>query len=191
MSVQPGELPRVEPGGELSCEASGFHGFEDEMLRLRNTNRDSPETLAYLHWRYERAPGAPEPVLFWLLSPARERIGMAAAIFHPYWIDGQRVQVAVIGDISVDGAWRGRGFGQQLLRFMTAYLDEHFPHHPALVLPTDSARRAFARIGWTTAGALAPLVYLLDPSRYLQPVLRSTGSPARSPAVCAPARGCW
>jgi GNAT superfamily N-acetyltransferase len=173
MSLQPGEATRAASGAGPSCEASGFHGFEDEMQRLRNTNRDNPETLAYLNWRYERAPQAPEPVLFWLLSPARERIGMAAAIFHPYWLDGQRIHVAVIGDISLDSAWRGRGLGQQLLRFMTAHLDEHFPRHPALVIPTESARRAFARIGWTTAGALAPLVYLLDPAHYLQPLLRS------------------
>jgi GNAT superfamily N-acetyltransferase len=187
MSLQPG-VTHAASGAQLSCEASGFHGFEDEMLRLRNTNRESPETLAYLNWRYERSPEAPEPVLFWLLSPARERIGMAAAIFHPYWVDARRVQVAVIGDISVDAAWRGRGLGQRLLRFMTAHLDEHFPQHPALVIPTESARHAFARIGWTTAGALAPLVYLLDAGRYLQPLLRSArlaGAVAGGVRVCA------
>src|SRR4029077_17658793 len=114
------------------------------------TNRDNPETLAYLHWRYERAPDAPEPLLFWLLSPQGIRIGMAAAIFHGYWVNGERVQVAVIGDISLDAAWRGRGLGQLLLRHMTAHLGEHFPRHPALVIPTESARRAFVKIGWTT-----------------------------------------
>src|SRR5215467_10310942 len=147
MSGLPSRPPRPQQGGEPSCETSGFRGLEAEMLRLRNTNRENPETLAYLNWRYERAPGAPEPILFWLITPAGERIGMAAAVFHPYWVDGERVQVAVIGDISLDSAWRGKGLGQRLLRFMTAHLDEHFPHHPALVIPTESARRAFAEIG--------------------------------------------
>jgi hypothetical protein len=98
---------------------------------------------------------------------------MAAAVFHPYWVDGERVQVAVIGDISLDSAWRGRGLGQRLLRFMTAYLDEHFPRHPALVIPTESARRAFAKIGWSTSTALVPLVCMLDAAHYLQPLVRS------------------
>ncbi|HEX4388420.1 MAG TPA: GNAT family N-acetyltransferase [Steroidobacteraceae bacterium] len=172
MSVQPGQEP---PASDVKpyCEITGFQGFEGEMLRLRNTNRDNPETLAFLRWRYERAPDAPEPLLFWLLSPQGDRIGMAAAIFHAYWVNGERVQVAVIGDISVDATWRGRGLGQLLLRHMSAHLGEHFPRHPALVIPTDSARRAFVKIGWTTAAALAPLVYLLDPARYLRPVVRS------------------
>lgn len=173
MSVPPDGPEPLARHARPYCETSGFQGLEGEMLRLRNTNRDNPETLAYLNWRYQRAPEAPEPRLFWLLSPQGDRIGMAAAIFHAYWVSGERIQVAVIGDISLDAAWRGRGLGQLLLRYMTAHLDEHFPRHPALVIPTDSARRAFAKIGWTTAAALAPLVYLLDPARYLRPVVRS------------------
>jgi len=175
MSRLPSDVARPAKAAEPFCETSSFRDLQGEMLRLRNTNRDSPETLAYLNWRYERSPGAPEPVLFWLRSGEGEYIGMAAAVFHPYWLDGERVQVAVIGDISLDSAWRGRGLGQELLRFMTAYLDEHFPRHPALVIPTESARRAFAKIGWTTTATLAPLVYLLDPAPYLRPLVRSAG----------------
>lgn len=173
MNTQPTRPARLLQTPDIHCEVSGFLGFEDEMLRLRNTNRENSETLSYLTWRYERSPDAPEPRLFWLLSPAGQRIGMAAAIFRCYWVAGEPMQVAVIGDVSLDHNWRGRGLGQMLLRFMTAYLDEHFPRHPALVIPTESARRAFARVGWTTVASLVPLVYLLDPARYLQPLVRS------------------
>ena len=51
---------------EVSCEVTGFAGFEQQILRLRNSNRDNPETLEYLRWRYESAPQDPPPCIFWL-----------------------------------------------------------------------------------------------------------------------------
>jgi GNAT superfamily N-acetyltransferase len=152
---------------------TGFDGLEREILRLRNANRDRPETLKYLNWRYRRAPDAPEPRVFWLLSPDRQRVGMASVVFRPYWINSARVQTAVVGDISLDARWRGRGLGQVLLRFMTEYLDEHFPQQPAFVIPTEAARRALARVGWAAPGALVPHVYVLDAARYLRALVRS------------------
>src|SRR5439155_3477843 len=103
---------------EISCTVTGFGGFEQEILRLRNSNRGTPETSEYLRWRYEVAPDTAEPCVFWLFDSAGERIGMAAAIFRWYRINGVRVQVAVIGDISVESKWRNRGFGQVLLRYL-------------------------------------------------------------------------
>ena len=171
----------------ISCAVSGFAGMEREILRLRNTNRDNPETAAYLSWRYESAPGAPAPLVYWLLAEDGERIGMAAAIFRSYWVHGARTPVAVIGDISLDTRWRGRGLGEELLRFMTQHLDEHYPAHAALVIPTESARRALERVGWVAAGNLAPLVYVVDAARYLQPFTRSA---ALARAVARVIRAC-
>lgn len=156
----------------VSCEVTGFAGFEQQILRLRNSNRDNPETLEYLRWRYESAPQDPPPCIFWLRGPDGQPLGMAAAIFRPYDLDGVRTPVAVIGDISVDARYRGRGLGQMLLRYMTDFLDAHFPAGLALVIPTDSARRALARVGWSTAGELASNVYVLDAAPYLQRILR-------------------
>jgi GNAT superfamily N-acetyltransferase len=157
----------------ISCAVSGFAGMEQEILRLRNTNRENSETAAYLKWRYQSAAGAPAPCVYWLLTGEGERIGMAAAIFRPYLVEGQLTQVAVIGDISLDARWRGRGLGQKLLQFMTQHLDENFPGHPALVIPTESARRALQACGWSIAGNLAPWVCVVDAADYLRPFTRS------------------
>jgi GNAT superfamily N-acetyltransferase len=157
----------------ISCAVTGFAGMEPEILRLRNTNRDTSETAAYLSWRYQSAADAPPPCVYWLLTDEGERIGMAAAIFRPYWVQGRLTQVAVIGDISLDTRWRGRGLGQKLLQFMTQHLDANFPGHPALVIPTESARRALAACGWTVAGTLAPWVCVVDAADYLRPFTRS------------------
>lgn len=160
----------ADPG--VSCEVTGFAGFEQQILRLRNSNRENPETLEYLRWRYESAPEDPPPCIFWLRGPDGQLLGMAAAIFRPYHLHGARLPVAVIGDISVDARYRGRGLGQMLLRYMTDFLDAHFPHGLALVIPTDSARRTLARVGWSTAGELSSQVYILDAAPYLQRILR-------------------
>ena len=158
---------------KFSCTATGFEGFEQEIPRLRNANRDHPETIEYLNWRYQSSPNAPRPRVFWLSSADGARIGMGSAVFRPYWIKGARVHTAVLGDISLDARWRGRGLGERLMRFMTAYLDEHFPGQPGIVIPTELARRALANAGWATLGTLVPHVYVLDGSRYVRALVRS------------------
>lgn len=171
------------------CAVTGFAGFEQEILRLRNANRDHPETMDYLRWRYQSSPDAPPPQVFWLLSPQGERIGMGSAVFRPYWIRGARLHAAVLGDISLDTRWRGRGLGERLIRFITAYLDEHFPGHPGFVIPTEAARRALLHAGWTTAEDLVPYVHVLDGSRYARELLRSEWLASRIAVLLrAPAR---
>ncbi len=162
----------MTPDLSVSCVLTGFSGSEERILRLRNSNRENPETLEYLRWRYESFPGVPDPRVFWLKSADGEWLGMATAIFRPYLVDGKRAHIAVIGDISVDARHRRLGLGQMLLRFMTSDLDAHFPEGLALVIPTDSARRTLGRVGWTRAGELGSLVYVLDPGEYLRRVLR-------------------
>src|SRR5580698_2412935 len=128
----------------FSCAVSGFVGMEQEILRLRNTNRDNSETTAYLTWRYQSVPGAPTPCVYWLLTAQGERIGMAAAIFRPYWVQGVRTQVAVIGDISLDARWRGRGLGPEVLR------------HEAQQLLAESAAAPWSAAAGTPPAAWHP-----------------------------------
>jgi len=175
--------------GVCGFEISSFAGFERRVLELRNTNRDNPESLPYLEWRYTQTSEAPPPRIFWLLSPGGDRIGMAAAIFRRYAIDGKLGIVAVIGDISVDAAWRGRALGAFLLGVMTRDLLANFPGMPALVIPTDSARRALVRSGWIKGGRLHSWVHVLDGTRYIRPYVGERA--ARTLANCARAASSW
>ena len=115
---------------------------------------------------------------------------MAAAIFRSYWVRGSVTTVAVIGDISLDTRWRGRGLGQVLLRFMTQHLDENTPRY-GLVIPTESARRSLAKVGWTTAGELGSLVFVLDAEPYVRRFLPGGRSQRSLRAYCAVARISW
>jgi GNAT superfamily N-acetyltransferase len=169
----------------VTCEVTSFNGSEQQILRLRNANRENPETLAYLRWRYACAPGFPEPSVYWLRSATGERIGMASVIFRPYLVDGQRLPVGIIGDISLEARWRGQGLGKALLRFMTADFERRYPERAALVIPTESARRALQAAGWRAAGRLVPAVCALDPANFLAARLRSA---ALARALVAPIR---
>ncbi|MBS0581168.1 MAG: GNAT family N-acetyltransferase [Proteobacteria bacterium] len=155
----------------ISCVVTGFSGHEGEILKLRNSNRENPETLDYLRWRYEPAAGAPAPCVYWLKAADGQVIGMAAAVFRPYTVDSRATYVAVIGDISLDNRYRRMGLGQQLLRAMTEHLDQRDPGAYGLVIPTDSARRSLDKVGWVTGGALGSLVYLLDAEAHVRRLL--------------------
>jgi GNAT superfamily N-acetyltransferase len=158
---------------DYSFIVTEYVGNEQEVLRLRNASRDNPKTREYVDWRYQAPPGTPGPKVFWLVSASGERVGMASLIFRPYWCNGSPVHVAVLGDISLAQRLRGRGLGQQLLRFATEYLSEHYSGCYGFVMPTEAARRSLAAVGWSTAGELIPHVLAIDPAPQLRALLRS------------------
>ncbi len=154
-------------------KVSGYSGFEETILRMRNLNRDNPKTRQYFNWRYENSDASYEPKVFWLMSASGEAIGMASLIFRLYWVNNQPCRLAVLGDISLDASCRGKGLGRKLLQFVSQYIGEHLPDHFGLVIPTETARKSLASIGWITEGMLIPYVFLLDPKDKFTRLLRS------------------
>jgi hypothetical protein len=166
-----------------TCLVTDYAGNEQEVLRLRNANRDKPETKEYVDWRYQKATGAPAPKVFWLLSPSGERVGMASLIYRPYTCNGKPMHVAVLGDISIVQSLRGRGLGQRLLRFTSDYMDQHSADNHGFVIPTEAARRSLAAVGWTAGGDLIPHVLAIDPAAQLRTMLRSAWLTQRACAI--------
>jgi GNAT superfamily N-acetyltransferase len=148
-------------------------GYEEQILRLRNMNRETAQTREYLDWRYQQLPDNPPPRVAWLVSGAGEAVGMAAAIFRIFWIKDALESVAVIGDISLDACLRGQGLGQKLLKGLSEDLINRPLSCRAFVIPTEAARRSLNSLGWRSAGKLIPYVCLLNPSIRLARVLRS------------------
>jgi GNAT superfamily N-acetyltransferase len=169
-------LPEIQ---DCRFLVSGYVESRDEILRLRNANRQIPQNLDYLDWRYQQLQGAPEPVVFWAVSKSGQRVGMASLIFRPYWINGAPKFFAVLGDISLDKALRGIGLGRRLLHFLTNYIDLNFPGIVAFVMPNAAARKSLKAIGWQTVGSLIPHVFLLNPDRKLHKLLKSTWMASR------------
>lgn len=162
----------------LEAAADGFRlsvtdyaGHEDEVLRLRNLNRPVPETRAYLDWRYAGGDAACPPKIVWLTSESGAQVGMTGIVFRPFWADGIRIRTAVLGDISLDEAYRGRNLGRRLLEYVTRYLAEAFPDCLGFVIPTEAARRSLDAAGWTVGGKLLPYVLVLDPTEKLSKLM--------------------
>lgn len=142
-----------------------YSSFEDEVLQLRNANRrNEQKTRKYLDWRYATGEFVPHAKIFWVISLDGERVGMASLIFRRYWVDGEPMYLAVLGDISLNEHERGKGVGQELLRIVSNYITEYFPKCTGFVMPNQAAERSLAAVGWTNGGKLTPFVLLLDPS---------------------------
>lgn len=157
---------------EYSFTVTGYAGFEDEILRLRNANRSNAQTRGYLDWRYRGLVNAPEPKVFWIRSASGHAVGMSSLIFRRYWENNRQLHLAVLGDISLDANSRGKGLGQQLFKFVRRYIDEHLPDCSAFVIPNAAAQTGLTSAAWRIGGRLTSYVFLLDPTEKLHGLLR-------------------
>ncbi|MCI0563596.1 MAG: GNAT family N-acetyltransferase, partial [Nitrososphaera sp.] len=158
---------------DYSFTVTGYAGFEDEVLGLRNANRSKAQTRGYLDWRYRGLLNAPEPKVFWIKSSSGRAVGMSSLIFRPYWVNDRPLHLAVLGDISLDASLRGKGLGQKLLHFVTRYIDEHLPDCVGFVIPNSVAKKSLSLIGWRIGGKLIPHVFLLDSADKLHELVRN------------------
>jgi GNAT superfamily N-acetyltransferase len=159
--------------GEYNVSVTGWTGFEDEILRLRNANRSVTQDRLYLEWRYGRRNGAPEPIVFWVKSQTGEAVGMASLIFRPFSMDRKEVYIGVLGDISLDESLRGKGIGRRLLEYVRRYLTENLADLTAIVIPNEAARKSLISAGWTIEGNLVPYALPFAPVGKLTRTLRS------------------
>lgn len=152
---------------DFRFRVSGYRGFESDILRLRNANREASQSQVYLDWRYDTVERAQQPQVYWLDDPAGVPAGMAALIPRPYWFDGKAVSVGVLGDISIDASRRGKGLGRLLLASMTAHCGKEYPQRTQFVIPTEAAQRTLEGVGWRIGGKLIQHVMLLNPREKL------------------------
>lgn len=153
---------------EFAFSVTGYRGFEDEILRLRNSNRPVPQGRAYLDWRYGCGADTIESKIFWVTTASGERIGMASLICRSYWVDGEASQFAVLGDISLEVAARGKGLGIRLLGFVTEHVKAEMPNAKlAFVIPNELAHRSLALVGWKTVGKFVSHVFIADCTEHL------------------------
>lgn len=148
--------------GAFVLAVTGYEGFEEEVLRLRNANRAGSKSRQYLDWRYGQDGAEIEPRVYWVRTADGQAVGMAAVIFRAYRVDGERIWFAVLGDISLDTAFRSQGLGRRLLGFVTDDLRQNFPCCPGFVIPTPVAEKSLGAVGWHLAGQLVPHVLPLD-----------------------------
>lgn len=156
---------------------TGYRGHEQDILALRNANRESAQFTEYLDWRYLGPAQRTGSEVLWLDTAQGMAAGMAALIQRAYWIDGAPAQIGVLGDISLNEMFRGKGLGKLLLSAMTVHCEQSHAGRTGFVIPTEAARRSLAAAGWSTGGLLIPHVMLLNPAVKMQPHCGSLARP--------------
>jgi hypothetical protein len=155
----------------INFSISTYQGVEAEVLSLRNRNRPVPRTQKYLDWRYLGLKSVRKPIIFWVQLKNRTRIGMAAIIFRPYWVNDELREVGILGDISLDMEYRGRGVARSWFAFVNGYLEKE--GILGLVIPNPVAGKLLSATGWQIREKIVHHVYLLNPNLKLVTLVKS------------------
>lgn len=156
---------------DFSFCTTPYHGFENEVLRLRNRNRSVPQTRAYLDWRYLGQNSQSPPEIFWIQTTTGAFIGMAALIYRPYWLGNKKYELMVFGDISLDREYRGIGLADKFFLFIQEQI--HQKSAPcALVIPNKAAGKVLNRSGWHEQDRLVHHVLLLNPQKKIYELVK-------------------
>lgn len=150
----------------MRISRSSYQGCEEDVLALRNRNRGIKATRSFLDWRYEGEKTQRPPDILWVENSDGLRVGMAGIIYRPYWVNGCIRQVAVLGDISLDEAFRGHGVGLRLFEEISAYIRTQ-DIYCALVIPTPAALKSLIKAGWCILDQFVWYVWFTDPVKVL------------------------
>jgi hypothetical protein len=156
---------------ELFFIKTPYRGYEDEILLLRNINREIQRNRKYLDWRYVKQEMASPPEIFWVKTSAGNFVGMASLIYRPYWVGGLLREVMVLGDISLNKEYRGSGIAEKFLCFISEYIQEK-SSACALVIPNRPAGKVLIRCGWRVQDQLVHHVLLLNPEKKIYSIVR-------------------
>ena len=132
-----------------------------DLLLMRNANRATPRDKAYFEWRYAMRPNRSQPIIVFAANNAGKKIGCLSLIPHDYMLDGKTRPVGVLGDISVESEWRGRGVTQAMIGYVTGQKAFH-DLAGGIVLPNESAARALHKAHWETISKLERYVKIID-----------------------------
>ena len=115
-----------------------------EALAMRNASRGALRDESYLRWRYLDRPGPAPAFVVWLREEA-ENLAAATVAPHEVQVDGQRLAIGIVGDISVAPAARGRGLAARL---MEAVALESRSLDGVLVMPNPPLHGTLRKSGW-------------------------------------------
>src|SRR3972149_2265887 len=123
---------------DIKFSATGYEQCRAHFIQFRNANRDADQREAYFDGRKANRPGGPQPIIVWAETVEGKRVGSLSLVPHHYLINNAISLVGVLGDISVERAWRGKGIAKRMFGFL-AKLEEVRPFAACIVLPNDDA----------------------------------------------------
>lgn len=151
---------------QFSFSVTGYTGYEEEIIAIRNRNRDFRQTREYLDWRYLGETTDRPPIVFWIRDSDGKPLAMASLIFRLHIVNARKLYFGVLGDVSVNEEHRRQGLFTRLLNRINEYIIENkLP--TAFVITTRQVREILTRAGWTTVGKVAPFICLSQPAAKL------------------------
>jgi len=87
---------------------------------------------------------------------------MAGLVFRPYWINDKIYYFGVLGDISLDNEFRGKGIAKDFFLFINLYLREKVCDL-GLVIPNVPAQKSLSSSGWRIVEKFIPHVFIVNP----------------------------
>jgi len=118
-----------------------------ELLDLRNRNREQTRDKAYMDWRYLERPCALESQIVWAVADDGTPVGSMSLVPHNYFLIDKVVSVGILGDISVEEAFRGQRIADNMLSFLEGQ-GFYQSLGGAIVLPNQAASKFLERSGW-------------------------------------------
>jgi GNAT superfamily N-acetyltransferase len=152
---------------EVELSAVSYDQAKSDLMKIRNANRDDVRDEKYFNWRYLGRPGGQAPVIVMARDRQGETVGALALIPHLYWINDALAPVGLLGDISVDEAWRGKRIAQQMMHFLSG-LDAVRELRYCMVLPNEAATRSLQKSGWSDVSRLDRSVRIVSIERELR-----------------------
>ena len=140
--------------GSVPVVSQPFVDCVAEALAMRNASRGTRRDESYLRWRYLDRPGPAPAFVVWLREGA-ENLAAATVAPHEIQVDGQRLAIGIVGDISVAPAARGRGLAAQLLEAVAL---ESQSLDGVLVMPNPPLHATLRKSGWHEMAGLVRFV---------------------------------
>ena len=133
-----------------------------DFIAFKNANRATKQTETYFDWRYLNRPwNKLKPIIIWAESSEGKKIGSLSLVSHYYMINNRLSPVGVMGDISVEKNWRGKGIAKQMFDYLSGL--EHVNNFEVcIVMPSEDAARPLEKAHWKPTTRLERYVKRID-----------------------------
>ncbi|MCC6502889.1 MAG: GNAT family N-acetyltransferase [Deltaproteobacteria bacterium] len=152
---------------EIKLSETSYEKSASKIISLRNSNRAVPRDANYFNWRYSQRPCDGKPIII-MAEISGEAVGCLSLIPHHYYINGERRQVGILGDISVSKEFRGKGIAKKMFACLMDIKDLDKRVDACIVLPNEDAARPLESAGWVSVSRLERHVKILNLEKYIE-----------------------
>jgi GNAT superfamily N-acetyltransferase len=135
---------------DIKFFSAPYEKYRQDLMTLRNANRETIRNRPYFDWRYLGRPNGSEPIVILAENGDGRKIGAFTVTPHHYLINNKVHLLGKLGDISVAKEWRGHGVATGMLEYLSECREtKNLTGYTAL--PNQDAARSLKKTGWQVA----------------------------------------